>query len=333
MTLISKTGDLAASPRRALSAKQYCFALLSAYIAIFFGIAAINLAVDPYGVFGTDILAPNNVNERFAKIYHLDAHHGEYDTYIFGSSTVGLTAPSIVEKYLPGNKVYNLYVTNGDISDYVAMLKYMLRRQFPVKTVIIQLDPDDFLRPASAVQDDGWQYVVFGVLHGGFLTVNHLFHYLKKRLSISWEVPAALGMAITYICANIGFVFFRSQDLKTAMNVLAGMAGANGFILPKIWEDKLGPISSFLKILGVSFGSAGSFDRTGTEIVWIAALQIIVFVLPNTQQITGLPIGQKGTPGWRTWEPSYKWLAFTCVAVALSVPFLTRVTEFIYFQF
>jgi hypothetical protein len=154
MTLILKTDDLVASPGRALSAKQYCVALLSAYIAVFCGIAAINLVVDPYGVFGTDILAPNNVNERFAKIYHLDVHHGEYDTYIFGSSTVGQTAPSIVEKYLPGNRAYNLYVTNGDISDYVAMLKYMLRRQFSVKAVIIQLDPDDFLRPASADQND-----------------------------------------------------------------------------------------------------------------------------------------------------------------------------------
>jgi alginate O-acetyltransferase complex protein AlgI len=177
----------------------------------------------------------------------------------------------------------------------------------------------------------GWQFIVFGMLHGGFLTFNHMFHYLKKSLLINWEIPTVLAVALTYVCANIGFVFFRSQDLVTAKNVLVGMSGVHGFVLPKLWEAELGPISSGLSKLGVSFGSAGSFDRSGMEIIWIAALMLIVFALPNTQEIMGLPIGERASRGM--WEPSYRWLAYACVGVAASIPFVTRVTEFIYFQF
>lgn len=179
----------------------------------------------------------------------------------------------------------------------------------------------------------GWQYVIFGMLHGMFLVITNFWHYLKKTFSIAWEIPAIVAVAITYLCANIGNVFFRSQDLTTAKNVLVGLSGANGFVLPKLWEGKLGVISKVLSSLGVSFGSAGSFDRTGMEVIWIGALMLIVFTLPNTQQIMGLPNDLKGHWAKSMWQPNLKWLAYTGVGVAASIPFVTRIAEFIYFQF
>jgi hypothetical protein len=154
MNVISKTKPSGVSRWQAPTARTYGFALVGAYLAMLGIMAAVNFLVDPYGVFKTDLLIANNVNERFAKIYHLDLHRSDYDTYIFGSSTVGLTSPSVFERYLPGSKVYNLYVSNGDMSDFVVMLRYMLRRQYIVKTVVLQLDPDAFLRPAAATRDD-----------------------------------------------------------------------------------------------------------------------------------------------------------------------------------
>ena len=53
-------------------------------------LAGFNVAVDPFGVFGDKIFDwyayDMTQNPRIAKIAYLDEHHGEYDSYIIGSS-------------------------------------------------------------------------------------------------------------------------------------------------------------------------------------------------------------------------------------------------------
>jgi hypothetical protein len=129
-----------------MGATKYCYALAFMYCAAILLIALVNLLVDPYGLFGSRILTPNNVNERFAKIYYLDKHRTEYSTYLFGSSTIGLMSPRTLDQYLPTEKAYNLYVSNGSMADYALLLNYFIKNRYPIKVIILQLDPDAFLK-------------------------------------------------------------------------------------------------------------------------------------------------------------------------------------------
>jgi len=137
--------------RGCLPYSKYSWMLSAFYVLMLAFIALVNILVDPYGVFRSNFFVPTNVNERFSKIYHLDDKNADYDTYILGSSTAGLIRPASLVRYLPGAKVYNLYVSNGDIVDYDILLKYMLKRRFPIKTILLQLDPDAFLRPSTNI--------------------------------------------------------------------------------------------------------------------------------------------------------------------------------------
>ena len=82
---------------------------------------------------------------------------------------------------------------------------------------------------------------------------------------------------------TISWVFFRAETLAGAISMLTGMAGLNGFILP---EKLTGVIPVFLSSV-VSFqgGGIGSFPSIWGA-VWIFALLVIIFFIPNTQEIT-----------------------------------------------
>jgi alginate O-acetyltransferase complex protein AlgI len=179
----------------------------------------------------------------------------------------------------------------------------------------------------------GWQYVCFGLLHGMFLGVCHGYDFIKKRMRLIWTLPTVIAILLTYACANMGFLFFRAQNVKVAGHVLAGISGVNGFVLPKIWEAPLGNVGRLLSHAGVTYGSAGTFDRTGKEVIWVVCLQAIVFFMPNSQEIMGLSDRKQMKEWWWRWRPNAVWLTVAALGVFVAIPFLRRVSEFIYFQF
>jgi len=69
-----------------------------------------------------------------------------------------------------------------------------------------------------------WGYIIFGSLHGLGLVINHTHrNFFKINLNkyISW--------LITFNFVNFANVFFRSQNLEMAFNVLKSMIGLNGY--------------------------------------------------------------------------------------------------------
>lgn len=83
-----------------------------------------------------------------------------------------------------------------------------------------------------------WTFVVWGGLHGVFLVVNHAWRAAWRGLR--WAPPApvvwlgcATGWILTFTCVVVGFVFFRAESLGTAIEMLKGMAGMNGTVLPQ----------------------------------------------------------------------------------------------------
>src|SRR5215467_3833113 len=165
----------------------------------------------------------------------------------------------------------------------------------------------------------GWTFVIWGALHGFYLVVNHLWRALRGRSGdasqASTTLGRLLGQAITFVAVVIAWVFFRSEDVGSAAQMLLAMAGTNG----------VGRLES------VDNGAALAVSTVLLAIAWFA---------PNTQELTGYE-GPEGayatTPALRRptlrWQPSAGWAVAVGCLFGIALMLMSKVSEFIYFQF
>lgn len=163
----------------------------------------------------------------------------------------------------------------------------------------------------------GTQYLIFGLLHGFYITVNHAARIYypppKKPLSHSWVVQTVIHVAkvlAVYLAALIAFAFFRAASTRDALHILAGMFGLHG----------RGP--------GLPL----------TTLAEITLLLTIVWAAPNTQQIMNKfePALGRTTPNpypRLSWSPRASWAVVCGIAAGLGVLAVGGTTEFLYFQF
>jgi alginate O-acetyltransferase complex protein AlgI len=164
----------------------------------------------------------------------------------------------------------------------------------------------------------GWTFVIWGGLHGLYLSINHGWRKLKIKL------PAPLGWLITFLAVVVGWVIFRSQNLQNGIALLKTMVGMNGIVIPGAPGGKLSILSQF----GIQIQDWSKltylpefFGKQSLSFVVLFTLMIAVTFLPNTQEITNKMTFNK----W--WAIGIGLLASYCI---LS---LNRVSEFLYFQF
>jgi D-alanyl-lipoteichoic acid acyltransferase DltB (MBOAT superfamily) len=90
----------------------------------------------------------------------------------------------------------------------------------------------------------GWQFAIFGLLHGFYLVTAHTWRLYKKAkglpLDDSGKVRVGFSVLLTFVCVTIAMVFFRAADVSSATNIVAGMAGLNGFHPPSPRAEFLG---------------------------------------------------------------------------------------------
>jgi D-alanyl-lipoteichoic acid acyltransferase DltB (MBOAT superfamily) len=168
----------------------------------------------------------------------------------------------------------------------------------------------------------GWTFVVWGGLHGLYLTINRLWRSLFESSQLSKlhgkREARIVSRLITFFCVVSGWAIFRSADMKSAMIMLKGMAGLNGLSLSQPdWQ----------MWLSISF------------------LLFIVWFCPNTQQIMG-----RFDPGfnvykrddqlirvwqWIQWRPDWIWAIFLVFisGVGIATVVISNIREFLYFQF
>jgi D-alanyl-lipoteichoic acid acyltransferase DltB (MBOAT superfamily) len=188
-----------------------------------------------------------------------------------------------------------------------------------------------------------WTFIAWGGLHGLYLIVNHFIHAVRgqnhglDRLLAS-RFGSIFGVIFTFLAVVVAWVFFRAPDFASAASMLAGMAGLHGANLPSGLAVVLKPVQPVLQSLGVTFGNG-----SGTQFVqawgWIAGLLSICFVMPNTQQLLARyepALGFSEKHARRSalqWAPSFAWAAAIAVVAFLGVSSITRVSEFLYWQF
>ena len=187
----------------------------------------------------------------------------------------------------------------------------------------------------------GWTFIVWGALHGFFLMINHAWHAVRRTLgqnphqALAWPMHA-LSVFITFLAVVIAWVFFRADDLPTALTIVKAMFGSNGFALPDNLFARLPALHGWLSAHGLFAPSNGL--TPGGMLNWIWILLLIVWFAPNTQTIMQRfrPASDVPQPYETTrllWKPSLLsalliWgLAFTALIN------LSRQSAFLYFQF
>ena len=197
----------------------------------------------------------------------------------------------------------------------------------------------------------GWTFVVWGGLHGLYLSINHAWSSVSRRLSVSHFVPILLSKmiawSITFLAVVIGWVFFRATSFEAAESMLLGMAGFNGIALPNAVVARMGDAWSLFSELGFTtyLGGGSRFLYTW---LWIVFLLPVTIFMPNTQQVMAsfkpaLKLLQsEGRHELRAlltlstklkWQPTTQWSVLIGLLAALGVLAMTRISEFLYFQF
>jgi alginate O-acetyltransferase complex protein AlgI len=174
----------------------------------------------------------------------------------------------------------------------------------------------------------GLQFVVFGLIHGVYLTANQAWRHFRQRAHNAPAPPKPVGftrlamMAGVYLQVSFALIFFRSESMASAFALLTDMFGRNG----------AGRLEEIL---------AGALAFVLFPIVWF---------LPNTQQILGQETGPGGIaispgtanvnhapaptlfPGLR-WRPNVGWAVVMAALFFTVLANLDSSTSFLYFQF
>ena len=93
-----------------------------------------------------------------------------------------------------------------------------------------------------------WRFLIWGGLHGLYLVV----HQEWQRRAPPWaRLPPVLAQALTLLAVVLAWVPFRAQDLSSALSMLRGLAGMNGFAVPAPLADLLPWLGHFARIVPV----------------------------------------------------------------------------------
>ena len=176
----------------------------------------------------------------------------------------------------------------------------------------------------------GWNFVIWGGLHGGYLIINHFWRDIIGAYGLHRLIPAPLrtiaSWFLTMLAVVIAWVFFRAETFAGAIKVL--------------WAMFVPTLPGVANLQGTLVA-----DPTST-VLTLAAMIIIVTAMPNSIEITRryrpvidsvkeLSSSQYFLPKL-AWRPVSAWgLAIAAAGTGALVQLyrLNDMTEFIYFNF
>lgn len=162
----------------------------------------------------------------------------------------------------------------------------------------------------------GWVFVIYGLMHGIAIAVNNAWQHFKMP-----KLSAPMGWFLTMLVVVCSLVVFRSPDVTTALTILSSMFGFSGFAVQQ------GAEIVRLNVLDVA--------------PWIAALGMVVLLMPNSQEIVSIKwisTNEKPKVLHRfiekfSWQPNAAWGAMMAVIFVVSFGLIGSDSSFLYYQF
>lgn len=183
----------------------------------------------------------------------------------------------------------------------------------------------------------GWTFLVFGVLHGTYVVVNHLWRQnARKAPAFIKQSVNFFSWPLTLAAVTFALVFFRASTLSSAMSLVEAMIGRYGLSLPK----ELSRFVGFLTTFGIRFKGVFHAENmliTGEILRSLVPPLVATLILPNLYEFTGLRSSAKSNAKgrvWWQWAPSPAWaLVFALLTSLGFVSMFSENKQFLYFQF
>ena len=118
----------------------------------------------------------------------------------------------------------------------------------------------------------GWNFVIWGMLHGICILIHRIWKNTGRKL------PKLIGWFITINLVNIFWVFFRAENLQSAVKVLRGMADIPNLIYMITHLGKIKEMTLDYRTLVQNTSSNGTIYTTGI----LLFSMIIIFFLKNS---------------------------------------------------
>jgi len=162
-----------------------------------------------------------------------------------------------------------------------------------------------------------WNFVFWGILHGFYLVVNHLYKYVRKKFNLNeLFFIKILSPTATFLCVIMAWVLFRAETFESAMSIYRSLVMVK-FDSPIFSFQHLGPFSS------ASEGGA-----------WVFVCAFICFVLPNSYEfIMRQRLFDRGHSGRVIFKTTLLYALLIGIILGLGILSLSTTGEFIYFQF
>jgi alginate O-acetyltransferase complex protein AlgI len=159
----------------------------------------------------------------------------------------------------------------------------------------------------------GLQYLIFGLLHGIYLVINHAWRIFSPKDNWLYRKQASpISVLITFLSVVVSLIFFRAHSTHQALYVLKSMAGLHHHAAD-------GGIALRMPLLE------------------LALVYFIVWAMPNTQDILcQREHGTERLPSILTgfqWQPSFAWSLALTILFCASILMFDSSGSFLYFQF
>ena len=179
----------------------------------------------------------------------------------------------------------------------------------------------------------GWNFLIWGGLHGLYLCVNHLWQARRGGVSglsaneFAKALAKGLSWAITFFAVVLAWVFFRARTLDGAWQMLGGLfgfeAGSSAYASPGILRLMDLPLLVGEPLLLLIGGGA------------VALALAVALGLPNVPELFGYREYRRAPerPKLLRWRPNAAWALLSALALAISLFGMWQRLEFLYFQF
>ncbi|MBP3457062.1 MAG: MBOAT family protein [Bacilli bacterium] len=150
----------------------------------------------------------------------------------------------------------------------------------------------------------GWTFIFWGVLHGIFICINHLWRRTKIQL------PKFVNWFLTFNAVNLAWIFFRANSFESAMNIVKAMFDVNKFVVPH--SKGLG---KYFKAFENGVEILFSFRELGIIVLCLVLATLVV----KREKIESIN--------------SYAAAVGFSIIFLFTVLSMGQITEFLYFQF
>jgi alginate O-acetyltransferase complex protein AlgI len=154
----------------------------------------------------------------------------------------------------------------------------------------------------------GWTFVIWGIMHGVASIVYRAWSQLGLRL------PKVIAWFVTFLFVHLAWVYFRAPDVASAHAMFVKMFSFGELQLPP-------KIASILAdTFGLSFQSAAYFFDLKLLLLIAIFFAVVLFMKNSIEKL-------------ETFKPTVKNAAIISFVTVLSLLYLNRVSEFLYFNF